>query len=586
MKVRLGPGKVSYGSRGNAMYSLELWHDGLNKHRLIRGSDREVVVRAAELQAAQWESRWDAIKAREDRVAHNAWGKQLVEERKAAAAEATANATAELDRLGQLLASALTVRTIVDLESLKDRREFGEPVPIADAPSPMPEAPEFPREPSPHDPAFRPSFGILDALIASRKAKRRAEAQEIFSRAHQAWSMHCEALHQSHAVLCAAHLSERKQMDADRTAKMAEWESRKQAFLHERSVQHAAIDGKRGAYFALDPDAVVEHCDLVLSSSQYPDYFPQEFELQYDVAAHMLIVEYCLPAPQDLPTLKAVKYVAARGEFEEQHISEASRAKTYDSVLYQVILRTVYELFESDTAGALQVISLNGMVTSVDRGTGNLLTSCIASLQVQREDFSETNLAQVDPKVCFRTLRGVGSSKLHGLAPVAPIVALQREDQRFVSARPVALESDVNLAAMDWEDFEHLIRELFEKEFSAHGGEVKVTRASRDGGVDAVVFDPDPIRGGKIVVQAKRYTNTVGVGAVRDLYGTVLNEGATKGILVTTSDYGPDSYAFANGKPLALLSGANLLHMLAKHGVGARINIREAKEQAARKQDA
>ncbi|WP_247655425.1 restriction endonuclease [Stutzerimonas frequens] len=29
--------------------------------------------------------------------------------------------------------------------------------------------------------------------------------------------------------------------------------------------------------------------------------------------------------------------------------------------------------------------------------------------------------------------------------------------------------------------------------------------------------------------------------------------------MVTTSDYGPDSYAFAAGKPLVLLSGANLL---------------------------
>ena len=56
--------------------------------------------------------------------------------------------------------------------------------------------------------------------------------------------------------------------------------------------------------------------------------------------------------------------------------------------------------------------------------------------------------------------------------------------------------------------FEHLIREIFEKEFSANGGEVKITQASRDGGVDAVVFDPDPIRGGKIIIQAKRYTNT------------------------------------------------------------------------------
>ena len=134
---------------------------------------------------------------------------------------------------------------------------------------------------------------------------------------------------------------------------------------------------------------------------------------------------------------------------------------------------------------------------------------------------------------------------------------------------------------MDWEDFEHLVRELFEKELASTGGEVRVTQASRDGGVDAIAFDPDPIRGGKIVIQAKRYTNTVGVSAVRDLYGTVLNEGAIKGILVTTSDYGPDSYAFANGKPLHLMSGANLLHMLEKHGHSARIDINEAKKRSA-----
>jgi restriction system protein len=133
---------------------------------------------------------------------------------------------------------------------------------------------------------------------------------------------------------------------------------------------------------------------------------------------------------------------------------------------------------------------------------------------------------------------------------------------------------------MDWQDFEHLIREVFGQEFSGAGGEVQVTRASHDGGVDAVAFDPDPIRGGKIVIQAKRYTATVGVAAVRDLYGTVMNEGATKGILVTTSDYGPDAYQFAQGKPITLLSGSNLLSLLEKHGHKAKIDLAEARQQA------
>ena len=134
------------------------------------------------------------------------------------------------------------------------------------------------------------------------------------------------------------------------------------------------------------------------------------------------------------------------------------------------------------------------------------------------------------------------------------------------------------MAAIDWQDFENLIREIFEKEFRSNGGEVKITQASRDGGVDAVAFDPDPIRGGKIVIQAKRYTNVVGVSAVRDLYGTVMNEGANKGILVTTSNYGNDAYEFAKDKPLTLMNGANLLYLLQKHGYKAKIDLKEAKE--------
>ena len=165
------------------------------------------------------------------------------------------------------------------------------------------------------------------------------------------------------------------------------------------------------------------------------------------------------------------------------------------------------------------------------------------------------------------------------MTAVRPILELDKSDKRFTDHYEVAskVDSRSNLAAMDWEDFEHLVREIFEKEFAQNGGEVKVTQASSDGGVDAIAFDPDPIRGGKIVIQAKRYTNTVGVAAVRDLYGTVLNEGATKGILVTTAEFGPDSYSFAKDKPLTLLSGSNLLHLLEKHGHEAKIDLKEAK---------
>src|SRR5262249_36876655 len=133
------------------------------------------------------------------------------------------------------------------------------------------------------------------------------------------------------------------------------------------------------------------------------------------------------------------------------------------------------------------------------------------------------------------------------------------------------------VASMPWEDFEHLVRQLFEWEFGRDGVEVKVTRVSRDRGVDALMFDPDPLRGGKYVLQAKRYTRTVDVASVRDLYGTVVNEGANRGILVTTSSYGPDAYEVAKDNPISLVDGPNLLAILRKHGRRYRIDLAEAR---------
>lgn len=325
---------------------------------------------------------------------------------------------------------------------------------------------------------------------------------------------------------------------------------------------------------------VIDEVRSALSESSYPSTFPRSIDLEFHPDGRMLVVDFALPSPDVIPRIREVKYVKARDEFVEVPVPNSEANSRYDQLLYQISLRTLYEAFTADSGRAVQSVVLNGWVTAVDPATGHEVTSCVLSVQAAREPFLSLDLKNVDPKACFRALKGVGSSKLHSLAAVPPVATIDKHDSRFVAGYEVAqhLDDSANIAAMDWLDFENLIRELFEKEFASGGGEVHVTRASRDHGVDAIAFDPDPIRGGKIAIQAKRYTNTVGVAAVRDLYGTVINEGATKGILVTTSDYGPEAYEFAKGKPLTLLNGAHLLHLLERHGHRAKIDLKEARE--------
>jgi restriction system protein len=332
-----------------------------------------------------------------------------------------------------------------------------------------------------------------------------------------------------------------------------------------------------------DVESVEDYCRLVLSSSHYPGCLPSEFDLQFTPENRMLVVEFRLPSIEDIPSLTEVTFVVTRGELKEKHLPSSKRKQLFNDVCYQLSLRTIHELFEADVKNQISAISFNGFVSQRSSATGKLETSCIMTLQASKDEFLEIDLSHVNPKECFKGLKGIGSANLAGITPVKPILELDKSDSRFQEGYEVArhIDDTTNLAAMDWLDFENLVRELFEAEFAVSGGEVKVTQASADKGVDAIAFDPDPIRGGKIVIQAKRYTNTVGVSAVRDLYGTLMNEGANKGILVTTSDYGPDSYDFAKDKPITLLNGGNLLSLLEKHGTKAIIDIKAAKAEQA-----
>lgn len=358
---------------------------------------------------------------------------------------------------------------------------------------------------------------------------------------------------------------------------LKDWEFKRENHINSQEIRRKEIDSLKINYFKSNPDSIVKFGNEILNYSSYIFEFEKGIEVDFNSSTKTLIIEYMLPNPEQLPQIKEVKYLSSRKEYKNIMLSKSEIFKLFDDAVYGITLRSIYEIFINDTAKAIDAISFNGWIKSRNKATGKKENSCIVSIQVKRNDFMDIELSSVEPKSCFKFFKGVGSSKLYGITAIQPILQIQKNDKRFVNTQDIEFDNSTNLALMDWEDFEHLIRELFEKEFSSNGGEVKVTQASRDGGVDAIAFDPDPIRGGKIVIQAKRYTNTVGVSAVRDLFGTVMNEGANKGILVTTSDYGPDSYEFAKGKPLTLLNGANLLYLLEKHGTRAKIDIKEAR---------
>jgi restriction system protein len=609
------------------MWEVRVQHAGLKAYRVVRGVTQQEAELKANLQVAVWNERWanrlSALNAKQEKLKVS-WD---LETNKKTARARTAELEWQMNALGTLLIAGIEQEPfrwsgLTNTTTFTQSRPNPPVAPITPARPDYPAEPtkaNLPSEPNPDAFIFRWSiagvrrvfngqatvffaigstirqlsghvltiFGSKKVNWAKRpleeaKAEWRAKVDQSeceFEEANTTWRAKCAAIDASYEKLLTAHEEAHREALRNHAAAVHEWESAKEVHKEEQIAHNAQVKALREEYKAGEASAVEYFLAEVLNHSKYPRSFPEGNTLSFNQSSGVLVVDFELPNQSALPAVKEVKYVAARQQFQEIAVSESWLRKTYDEVLYQIALRTIHELYAADESGVLKSVVFNGWVQSIDKATGAETHGCILSVQASREEFLEINLGQVEPRACFRKLKGVASSKLVELTPVRPILTISREDHRFVEGYAVAdrLDDRTNLAAMDWIDFENLIRELFEKVFSKNGGEVKITQASRDGGVDAIAFDPDPIRGGKIIIQAKRYTNVVGVSAVRDLFGTVHNEGAIKGILVTTATYGPDAYEFAKDKPLTFLSGSELLSLLADYGHRAKIDLQEAK---------
>ncbi|MFD3532519.1 restriction endonuclease [Streptomyces sp. NPDC058664] len=336
--------------------------------------------------------------------------------------------------------------------------------------------------------------------------------------------------------------------------------------LAEVRAHNSGVAGTVDALRAGQSETVVEYFSAVLfASTAWPEGFPREVSAAYERGGRGLVLDWGLPGFEVVPEAKGVKYLPGTDQEKEVPRPVTRRRALYRDVLAQSVLLAVRELFAADRFGVLERVALNGYVDGVDPATGLAARVCLASVVVERSVFDRLNLELVAAVECLTgALSGRLSAKPDERVAVAPLLTPER------AGTDVVVQGDgeePDLLAMDPVAFEGLVAELFR----ARGLQAVTTTRSNDGGVDVEALDPDPISGGSILVQVKRYRNTVPPSAVRDLFGTVQGAGANKGVLVTTSKFGPGSYTFANGKPLTLISGTELVDLLHQHGLRGRL---------------
>ncbi len=119
-------------------------------------------------------------------------------------------------------------------------------------------------------------------------------------------------------------------------------------------------------------------------------------------------------------------------------------------------------------------------------------------------------------------------------------------------------KSDEDLKKLSWQEFENLIEAYYtQKGYSViHSGS-----NSADGGIDLIATKNSE----KIIIQCKHWkVYKIDVKIIREIYGLLVAEKASKAIIITSGEFTQPAIEFASDKPIELINGEKLLKMISE----------------------
>ena len=411
-------------------YVAEIRHLGLGTSRELKDMEKYRLDKKVAAQFKKWDEQWAKISHKKKLQADKEASLNIAQER-------TRDAQEKQKQIDDLLIYALNIDAAVNWDSLKDTKEFKVPNPKNNLESelsritqpPQPTFRKLPKEP--YKGIYEPQLSLVDKVFKPLKKKKIRQAEILYQEVMTAWKKSVDETNSFNINLKEQHEQKIKEVEEQKQAVYKhfdalekDWEREKKAYNDSQKEHNETTAKLKENYFSKNADAFIQYCKIVLKNSQYPETFPKDFDLDYNSDSKVLIVEYVLPAPDDLPTLRDVKYITAKKELKESFISETKLSKIYDSAIYKITLRTLHELFEADKAEALEVIIFNGWVNAINKATGKKVSNCIVTIQAKKIEFNEIELSNVDPKLCFKNLNGIGGSKLTSITAVQPIAQI------------------------------------------------------------------------------------------------------------------------------------------------------------------
>jgi restriction system protein len=151
---------------------------------------------------------------------------------------------------------------------------------------------------------------------------------------------------------------------------------------------------------------VEEFAEQAIRTLQLPDGIELDPKAAYRRDPREVVVDIRLPDLKVLPTEKLVKYIHARRSFTVKERSRPELASMFGDLLAVLPLCVAHLLFSALDGKALDSVTVNGLLPTVDRATGRPITRYLVSVTTSRSTFNELVLdePELDPVLCMREL--------------------------------------------------------------------------------------------------------------------------------------------------------------------------------------
>jgi len=328
---------TKYTARGEARYVAELQYTALNAVRVITEIEPWILETKIKNQFDKWDDMFSK--------SYNKSQAQLEKEVNLNSAdEKTKESQEAIQEIENILKAAVNANHQLDWVALFDTKTFTKPNPKDILPKEIakiaiPKEPTFKDiPPEPNKYFFEPKLSFFDKIIKSSAQKKIQNSETLYEQAMFHWNNDVKKVERENANYKDSYNKalenyENEKLTIEDRFKILEkeWEDEIDNYYSKQNEFNQKIKNLKESYNSNEAVAVVEYCDLVLRSSEYPENFPKEFDLEYNSENKFLIVDYVLPAPENFPKIIEVKYIAAKKEMKEVLISDTQFAKLYDT---------------------------------------------------------------------------------------------------------------------------------------------------------------------------------------------------------------------------------------------------------------